>query len=685
MGHWTNKAGVQAKYPLLLALAVTAAFSYAQSPFVGLSQVGANKTVKIPAGKTFNAKSGGAVNTYSFFPQIDNSIQQRGFRPTPGGSNRVIPNGLPNGLVPGGLGAKAVANQGSLFPGIQFTGLIPPDCHAAVGTTHVVQVVNSNIAFYDKTNGTQTFAQSSSTFFSGLGAPSFQFDPRVVYDQYNDRFILIFLALDTGNSISQILIATSDDGNPNGTWNRFVINSAVNINGTNSWLDYPMVGYTGDAFVVSGNMFPFGAGGFTGIQSFVIDTSDMYSNVAPAVVPFTSTGLGFNLQPADTYTPGTNRVYGISLNTSTSVRLWAFTALDTATPALTSTTLAVASYGGIGAAPSGTSPGAMDTIAGRTMDAASRGQTLVAAHTVGVGGRAAVRWYEINMGNWPVSGTPNVIQHGNISLPTGQWAFMPAISKNADDAISVMYTRSSSSIVSDLVVSSRLSTDPLGTMGAPVLLQSGVNPNAGGRWGDYFSVTVDPSDDLTFWGHGEVTRADGLWTTEITSWVVSGPSTQTEYDPTGVSLFYGTPVSGGLAQVLDPDNTYFDILSQLVPGLGYFAGVQADFTIVEAAADVEAIKVSVEASATLSTSVTGTVYLWNWNTSQFEYVNAFVISGSDVSNSTELVTNLTKYVGPGGAVRAAFRGHDPFRRAGNRSQQFTFKVDYIHLTITSAP
>jgi hypothetical protein len=626
----------------------------------------------------------GQISTYSFFPAIDTSINQRGFRPRPGENKMSVPSGEPNSLAAGSLGGSTTNRMGAYFPGVSFTGLIPPDCHAATGTTHVVQTVNSRIAFYNKTTGVATFNQDSTTFFSGIGAGAFQFDPRVIYDQYNDRFILIFLAQDDASELSQILIAASDDGDPNGTWNRFILDSAVDIGGQNSWLDYPMVGYTADAFVVAGNMFPFGGGGFTGIQAYVIDSGDLYSNTGVTATPFTVTGQGFNLQPADTYTPGTTTVYGVSLNTTTSLRVWAFTDVDTA-PALTSTTLAVPLFANIGAAPSGASAGAMDTISGRTMDAASRDEFMVAAHTVGVGGRAAVRWYEVDFGTWPTAGTPTLAQSGDISLPAGQWAFMPAISKNSAGAISVLYTRSSSSIVSDLVVSSRLAADAPGVMGPPTLLRSGVNPNAGGRWGDYFSVTVDPTDDLTFWGHGEVTRNDGLWATEMVSWQATSPGVEIEYDPTGVSTFYGAGIGGGLAQVLTSDDAYFNVQSAEIPGLGYFAGVEANFVVAEAPGDVLKLKFAIEAHATLSASVTATLYLWDWNTSQFVYANAFVITSTDTSGNATLSTNIARFIGPGGQVRAALRGHDPWRKAGNRPQPFVFGVDYMHLTITASP
>ena len=162
------------------------------------------QSTKHPAGKRITAAPKGQISTYSFFPAIDTSINQRGFRPRPGENKMSLPSGEPNNLRSGGITGAATNRMGAYFPGVSFTGLIPPDCHAATGLTHVVQTVNSRIAFYNKTTGTSTFNQDSSTFFSGMGAGTFQFDPRVIYDQYNDRFIMVFLAQDDAGELSQV-------------------------------------------------------------------------------------------------------------------------------------------------------------------------------------------------------------------------------------------------------------------------------------------------------------------------------------------------------------------------------------------------------------------------------------------------------------------------------------------------
>lgn len=40
------------------------------------------------------------------------------------------------------------------------------------------------------------------------------------------------------------------------------------------------------------------------------------------------------------------------------------------------------------------------------------------------------------------------------------------------------------------------------------------------RWGDYTSMSVDPSDGRTFWYFNEYVQASGLWTTHVGSFTL---------------------------------------------------------------------------------------------------------------------------------------------------------------------
>src|SRR6266478_42163 len=54
------------------------------------------------------------------------------------------------------------------FPGIGANGYIPPDPNIAVGLSYIVQVVNSQIAVYDKSGALLSGPKSLSSIWSNL-------------------------------------------------------------------------------------------------------------------------------------------------------------------------------------------------------------------------------------------------------------------------------------------------------------------------------------------------------------------------------------------------------------------------------------------------------------------------------------------------------------------------------------
>ena len=121
---------------------------------------------------------------------------------------------------------------------------IPPDPIGAAGPDHLVSVVNTSIEWHTKA-GVQQNSQSLASFFASLSPLTGTFDPKVIYDQFEDRFLVVTLELvevaagqDPGN-VSSIFVAVSDDSNPNGTWHFDSINAKEVIGGSDHWADYP--------------------------------------------------------------------------------------------------------------------------------------------------------------------------------------------------------------------------------------------------------------------------------------------------------------------------------------------------------------------------------------------------------------------------------------------------------------
>jgi hypothetical protein len=149
-------------------------------------------------------------------------------------------------------------------------------------------------------------------------------------------------------------------------------------------------------------------------------------------------------------------------------------------------------------------------------------QSLVVSHSVKVGTSrknpyTGIRWYEIRN----PSGTPVVYQQSTFSPDTNyRWMGSVAMDKLGDMALG--YSVSSGSIHPAIRYTGRLVSDAPSTMQAENSIIEGLGSQSGNklsRWGDYSAMTVDPTDDCTFWYTTEYLQNTGSfnWNTRIAS------------------------------------------------------------------------------------------------------------------------------------------------------------------------
>jgi len=98
--------------------------------------------------------------------------------------------------------------------------VIPPDTNGAVGPSHLMVPLNSQVRIQNKTGGNLSTV-SLSSFWSGLGV-SDVFDPLVIFDADSDRFIVVTCA-ERRSASSAMLLAMSVTNNPMGSWYRWVL------------------------------------------------------------------------------------------------------------------------------------------------------------------------------------------------------------------------------------------------------------------------------------------------------------------------------------------------------------------------------------------------------------------------------------------------------------------------------
>ena len=407
-------------------------------------------------------------------------------------------------INPSGAGSSSA-------PIITFNGLedngtsIPPDVNGAVGPTHIMTTLNTQVRIQNLT-GTTISTVSLDNFWASVGNPN-AFDPKILYEPYNNRWIFTACA-NSSSANSALLIGVSATNNPTGTWKLYSIDAdATNTN----WFDYPMIGYNKDWIVVTGNMFPNAGGSFVQTKLYVFKKSDLYAQVAsPQFTLLTSTG--FTLSPATTFDNSLSTLYLLQRWNGNSGGS-GFIRLYTITGAIGSETL---SSGVLISTPnpwSGSPPtenfapqsGTTNKIAlndDRMGNTVYRNGSIWSSHTVFLpaGGvtRSAVQW-------WQLSTSGSIQQRGRIDDPSGASMFgFPSIAVNTSNDALIGYSKFSTTTFASSCYAVRASTDPVNTFQPEFLYKAGQAPyfktfsGTRNRWGDYTATMTDP-EGTDFW------------------------------------------------------------------------------------------------------------------------------------------------------------------------------------------
>ena len=141
----------------------------------------------------------------------------------------------------------------------------------------MMSVVNQNINVYNDT-GRLVIGRTLASIASALGPLNRTYDPRVVYDPDQDRFILVFLqgssSLDT-----RIVVGFSKTNDPSKTWSFYTIPG--NITGDSSWSDYPILSLSKDELFITINRLKdntFWKNGFLESYIWQVDKMNGYNS-----------------------------------------------------------------------------------------------------------------------------------------------------------------------------------------------------------------------------------------------------------------------------------------------------------------------------------------------------------------------------------------------------------------------
>lgn len=447
----------------------------------------------------------------------------------------------------------------------------PPDTNGDVGPNNYIETVNTSIGIYSK-SGSRLFASTFNRFWSAVhsGTPcngANSGDPVVVYDRMANRWLISDFAFTSSAGPFYECIAVSKSGDPvHGGWWFYAIQT-----GTSLFNDYPKFGVWPAAYYMTANLFdgisPAGA------RVWAFDRSKMINGQAIAPIHFdlsaASSYVGLlpgNLRGAAPPSGSPAYFAAIDSPSTNTIHVWKFH-VDFATPAnswfgqssinsnpvnipvaaFTEPCDAAANQACI--PEKGVASGSfVDSLGDRLMAQLQYRniggtESLWATHTVAdsanVNTQTGVRWYQLDVTGGTIATTP--VQQSTFKPNDGIFRWMPSLAVDLFGNMAVGYSASSTIIFPQIRYAGRLSSDPLGNLGqAEVTLIAGTGSQnvSNDRWGDYTAMTIDPTDDCTFWYTNEYYSATGFnWQTRIGSFrfpacAALGPKTFQENDPT---------------------------------------------------------------------------------------------------------------------------------------------------------
>ncbi len=181
------------------------------------------------------------------------------------------------------------------FEGNNYGSGVPNDNTMAISNDGIViSAINTNIIFYDTKTDSLLKTISLMAFTDTLsGVASHQYDPKVIYDYQQDKFILVYLAGSNGDATSHVIVAFSTTNNPMDDWHLYAVEG--NPFNDTSWTDYPALSLSEDELFITGNLLLNGSGSWQILfkQSIIwqINKEDGYQgkDLQPQVI----SGIGY--------------------------------------------------------------------------------------------------------------------------------------------------------------------------------------------------------------------------------------------------------------------------------------------------------------------------------------------------------------------------------------------------------
>lgn len=485
--------------------------------------------------------------------------------------------------------------SGTSFLGARLSdsGFIPPDSMGDVGPTQVLVFVNGRIRVFDRNGVMGALNTTPENFFSSVTGNGIT-DPRVRYDRLTGRWFVLAIDIPNSKKNNNVVIAVSSGPTITDTTS-FTFHSfkpsALPPANNGTFADYPTLGVDANALYIGANIFS--SAFYEGTEGYVVNKASLISGT-PTITAFrnfaTGTGNGmFTPQGVDNDASSASFGYFIGVdNVSQGLLVLRRITNPGGVPSISSdinlpVPATVDPMGGVVAKDVATP---LDDLDNRLFAARMHNGRLWTAHNIEVdasgnastsGNRNGARWYEITN----LDAGPTLNQSGTLFDPAAtnpNSYFIPSCAMSGQGHMALACSTAGVNSYAQIAAAGRFANDPLGTIGAPAIIQtSSTSYNVGSqtprRWGDYSIVSVDPNDNMTMWTVQEYCDATNSWAVRVIQLKAPPPATPNAVLPGSVNRGTTTNVTvTGLSNngsgFFDPDPSFPNHIQASVNGGG---------------------------------------------------------------------------------------------------------------------
>jgi hypothetical protein len=438
-------------------------------------------------------------------------------------------------------------------------GGVPPDTNGDISSGSggvFIQWVNTSWAIMNKLTGALSTPTPGNSFWAGFGGPcqsENDGDPIVLWDDRAQRWVMSqFVVLDPG--VQCFAISTSAD--PLGSYHRYQFNLP-------EFGDYPHIGVWTDggsqsSYLMQTHDFNLSPQEFRGGSMIAVERDRMLAGQPAQIIRFSNINqFGFtpaHLEGQVNAPTGSCGVF-VHFDFETSEYLFwdlcanwsnpATSTLSTTPERIRARTPFVPRFTD---APQAGTANALDIFGTHIMYRATTRAfppgapaqvAMVVNHVVeGPVGQGAIKWVQFNFSEPPAPVATDLLSDGfeppaprplvkriaqeGTFAPDPNTRWMGAIAIDRSGNIGLGHSVSGTSLSPQLRTTGRAVGDMPGMMRDEVQCTStstGSQTGGGGRWGDYASMSVDPTDECTFWFTSEylATTSASSWRTRVCS------------------------------------------------------------------------------------------------------------------------------------------------------------------------